>query len=667
MDYDGTASDGTAYNCARALWTNQYADFALGGAGGVDLAAEGWAKDVAHDPAHLTIVPFVGPPGCDDVSSAFEPDGSSNLALFLTSTAGIRFDGCDVSDNAAQQCVNEPRWMMDDGAEAASMTLYGTLFGALDRQRAAGAGELAVHVPEAYDVVVGVNTVAVRFYIDEASADACRAFVADPTDAAAAAGCTVTSAEALMISGPADVALSVTGLGRIGGYFTTGNLFQKYNMKDVDGIYGYFQPNPTNVAGIGWGVGVNQWSDLAVNVINAHMLAIASQYPANCPSGDFSPYVQGLQVAWAGRLGHSAIALNSAFAGTEMAYDNNLGPQSTTEAYCAGLYDVKSVGNWPDRADGIDVMGSRSAVTSFYVQANDDAIKVAVDRLIFKDTTVLQGFAGGAINVGSYGFMRSTGIQGSSVTNTWIHRSLQYGNPAGGSKWPGADGGDCAGSTLDGSGGLVMSRTCPFPGLGLQDFTIDTLEVPEIGTVNRVGRVFALGANPQGGFCGGDCGGNDASVCCGSPAGSASYPIKNLIFKGFTIYSQPQVSTCGRRAGSGGLTDSEKCLSSLTDVKGCVQWGDRAGAKSMTFYDPSRSDPAKCDFKAAVTLGDQGYFTCAYPWPSAPAAGQPHACWGGAEWNGKSTMRYIDEHFFDTGSSQFEQAHTEFPTCSVGR
>ena len=43
MDYDGTASDGTAYNCARALWTNQYADFALGGAGGVDLAAEGFA------------------------------------------------------------------------------------------------------------------------------------------------------------------------------------------------------------------------------------------------------------------------------------------------------------------------------------------------------------------------------------------------------------------------------------------------------------------------------------------------------------------------------------------------------------------------------------------------------------------------------------------------
>ena len=41
----------------------------------------------------------------------------------VTSTAGIRFDGCDVSDNAAQKCINEPRWMMDDGAEAASMTL----------------------------------------------------------------------------------------------------------------------------------------------------------------------------------------------------------------------------------------------------------------------------------------------------------------------------------------------------------------------------------------------------------------------------------------------------------------------------------------------------------------------------------------------------------------
>ena len=350
MDYASTASGGTAYNCARALWKNQYADFALGGAGGLDLAAEGWAKDVAH----LTIVPFVGAPGCDDVSSAFEPDGSSNLALFLTSTAGIRFDGCDVSDNAAQKCINEPRWMMDDGAEAASMTLYGTLFGALDRQRAAGAGELAVHVPAAYDVAVGVNTYAVRFYIYEASADACRAFVADPTDAAAAAGCTVTSAEALMISGPADVALSVTGLGRIGGYFTTGNLFQKYNMLGLDGdINGYFS---SDVAGIGWGVGVGKWCDLAVNVINANMLAIASQYPADCGSGEFSPYVQGLQVAFAGRLGHSAIALNSKYSAyKEVAYDDNWDWNHTyaasggAGAYCAGVFDVKSLGNWADQ------------------------------------------------------------------------------------------------------------------------------------------------------------------------------------------------------------------------------------------------------------------------------------------------------------------------------
>ena len=89
-------------------------------------------------------------------------------------------------------------------------------------------------------------------------------------------------------------------------------------------------------------------------------------------------------------------------------------------------------------------MGSRSVVTSFFVQSNDDAIKVAVDGLRFQDTTVLQGFAGGAINVGSYGAMREAGIRGSSVTNTWIHRSLQYGDPAG-RGGPGTDGGDCAG------------------------------------------------------------------------------------------------------------------------------------------------------------------------------------------------------------------------------
>ena len=572
----------TTYKCARALYKDQFADFALGMAGGVDLTTT--FKGLAI-PAHLTIVPFLGgaplPDGSCKLVGNFNPDGARNLAVFLTNSPPAA-GACDVSKNAVEQCVNEPRWMYDDNAPPGvpSMTLYGTLFGAIDRQLAANA-PLNVYVPAKYDLQVALNTLAIRFFINGNTSANCKKFCDNPNDAAAAAGCTVKSAQPLMISGPANVPLSVKGLGRIDGFFTTKKLFQTYNMQDVDGIYGYFNfQGKSNVAGIQWDVGVNQWSDLAVNIINANMLAIASQaIPANggpqknCrinspKGGDFSPFVQGLQVAWAGRLGHSAIGLNSPFpatagGGKEVAYGDNLDPSGTyaasggAEGFCAGLYDVKSVGNWPDRADGIDVMGSRSAVTTFYLQANDDAIKVAVDNLSFKDTTVLQGFAGGAINVGSYGAMRTypgkkLNIQGSSVKNTWIHRILQYGK--GGT---GLDGGDCAGSFGDGSGGLVVSRTCPYQGLGLQDFTIDTLEVPEIATVNRVGRLFALGANPQGYFCDSRC--NAAAPgCCGLPANSASFPIKDLTFKYFTIYSQPQVSTCGRRAGSGGLTDPKK-------------------------------------------------------------------------------------------------------------
>ena len=64
------------YKCARALYKDQYADFALGMStgpfgGGLNLAARGWAKDLAKDPAHITIVPFLGgvpdpctPSGC---------------------------------------------------------------------------------------------------------------------------------------------------------------------------------------------------------------------------------------------------------------------------------------------------------------------------------------------------------------------------------------------------------------------------------------------------------------------------------------------------------------------------------------------------------------------------------------------------------------------------
>ena len=49
----------------------QHLGVKLGLTGGVNLAARGWAKDVAKDPAHLTIVPFKGgvpdpctPSGC---------------------------------------------------------------------------------------------------------------------------------------------------------------------------------------------------------------------------------------------------------------------------------------------------------------------------------------------------------------------------------------------------------------------------------------------------------------------------------------------------------------------------------------------------------------------------------------------------------------------------
>ena len=144
---------------------------------------------------------------------------------------------------------------------------------------------------------------------------------------------------------------------------------------------------------------------------------------------------------------------------------------------------LKVVGNWHDAADGPEVGGDGSLIEHVFLHVADDAIKVAAKDVRYRDVTVLQGDAGGVMNIGSYGYNR--GVEGSVVEGVYVHRVCH--------RLRGKHGI----AQDDDRGGLITSRTGNFNFLGqgsdgLVGFTVDGLWVAPV-TGNSVSRVLALG------------------------------------------------------------------------------------------------------------------------------------------------------------------------------
>lgn len=166
----------------------------------------------------------------------------------------------------------------------------------------------------------------------------------------------------------------------------------------------------------------------------------------------------------------------------------------------AKVFDVKRV-VWNAESDAFE-LGKGAFVGSSWILSADDAIKISAENQRFKNMTVLQGNAGGVVNIGSYGY--NYGTAGSSVDGVYVPRIIQGG----------ADGQNIADPVNGGGGatGVIQTLTCPIKNLkgdnqnvtdvSINDFTIAALggDTESGAGVNSYNRPFSLGLQDTA-FC----------------------------------------------------------------------------------------------------------------------------------------------------------------------
>lgn len=190
------------------------------------------------------------------------------------------------------------------------------------------------------------------------------------------------------------------------------------------------------------------------------------------------------------------------------------------------MYDFKLVGGWSDAGDGPEVQGQNSRLTNMYLHIADDSIKVATNDIVIADTTCLQGSAGGAVNIGSYGYNRT--IDGAQVNGLYIPRITQ--RPTNQDFNSGAD-------LFSASRGVITAPTCPVlplvdnPGTtgSLSNVVIDGVTVWAIGGdegPNSIAAPVAIGVSNQ-------------SIYCTGPS-AQNFNVGPITVKNFTSYVNPQ-------------------------------------------------------------------------------------------------------------------------------
>ncbi len=168
------------------------------------------------------------------------------------------------------------------------------------------------------------------------------------------------------------------------------------------------------------------------------------------------------------------------------------------------IFDVKRV-VWNGASDAFEV-GQGSYVGHSWILSADDSIKISAPNQRFENMTVLQGNAGGVVNIGSYGY--NLGTEGSSVEGVYVPRIVQ-GGEFGDDIWDPRQG-------QGGGTGVIQTLTCPQKNMNnedqkVTDVTINNFTIAALGGddiqngvgVNSYNRPFALGIQDMS-FCSGD-------------------------------------------------------------------------------------------------------------------------------------------------------------------
>lgn len=460
-------------------------------------------------PIHLTLIPFEST-DCTKPSKGF--DGTRALAVWIgapkyPSTSEYDCDftrnfgpsdlypSLEYTGNSTICSIKDERgswvYIAPEGQNPAYVEYRGSLYDTVENLNNSSNANLTIRIGEGVDVSRGLSTGFARMTIQgDATTELVCAGIVEGINEIGFDASKLSFQDACVFS---DInfysqytskPILVTGFGRING----DQVLKRYGRcKNNDKLY--LDSNQDCQLGK-----ANFWEQARWGV-DVQLLNLSSADSSSEAAID----VSDITVAWGAYRGIGAVTLNSAsmpFLPTYPITANNTK---------VNMFNVKQAGAWVDQADGPEIMGNDSKVSFSYIHSGDDAVKISAPGVTYDQSTVLHGSAGGAVNIGSYGYNRT--VTGSSIKGLYIHRITNKavcdpGTP------------DCDSYGFDATSGVITSRTCPRKPYGsqtatasLKDVTIDSVYIPSLtgkpeaqDGPNSINRLFSLGIQ-QDIFC----------------------------------------------------------------------------------------------------------------------------------------------------------------------
>ena len=484
-------------NCIALYWQDQ---FQYVSAGTPFSIPDAWKKSL---PLHITAIPWNVTGACAGANiGSGSPDGSRALAIWISEgLSQPSASTCHFKDDAAKppECFKAPYWAV----EGNFLIYKGSLVDWVME------GNKNENIPRSIFIDKGVdllnqplNTLFYRYPIQTNSIPACEAFARNANEGNSfGSDCFVGKGEELTLL--ANHQIEVGGYGRINGYEQA---IEAYPSNSKEAFMDDSQKN------------------FAQYRVYSGLLVLSSKYSSPTDVSTPAIDVKGITVGFGPKRNNGAVQLNAPYAkaassltDTSMGFDSN--------NFKVNVSDLKVVGNWIDAADGPEIMGQNSTVESLYLHVNDDSIKVAVNGIRISDVTVLQGDAGGVVDLGSYGYNRGS-ISDAVVDGVYVHRITHT-------------------TGYDPYNGLVTTRLCPVKPLcencdhssaNLENATVQNLTVMKVDDINTVQRPAAIGVLAS--YLNSDEQGTTIPGFCTAPT-ATSVTISNIKLLNWDVYVEP--------------------------------------------------------------------------------------------------------------------------------
>ena len=434
---------------------------------------------VAGDPAHVSLFPDGGN-GAQvqatwvsfaQADAAYECFGEKHCCRVEADLdRGLRSAKCDISP-PAWRCMAPGGQPWAEGANVSSVDFVG----GMGSTSMADGKPVLIHLADAADVSVPITNSFVEHRVRDS--DACRALCskifkapgADLFGDADASACSLASGSVPAFRAAAGYGpISVTGFGRINGM----RMMQAFLMFNrsvwldpaagvLNGYGSVFQGFRT----IADAEPHTRWRIMSGLLELSSGAAATSEHP-------FALDVSETAVAWGAKRGDGSLRLQF----PRVPLDKG-GPAASNRP--ARLFDVKTPGGWVDATDGPRVSSDGSRLRFLYLHHADDNVKIDSTAGQYEHLTLLQGNAGSAVELGTYGIgLERNAVRDARAHGIYVHRIVQT-------------------SQDDQLGSVLGSRTCPW-GIKLQNISVSGVYVPAEQTGNRISAVINVGTYGSG-------------------------------------------------------------------------------------------------------------------------------------------------------------------------